>query len=342
MSNISVFCFAASYFVALVLEIAGLWVRFGWHRVAMVVMAMAGLVAHTIYLATNSTADLAILSSPESWYLVVAWVLAAFYLWVAFSAPHTAMGLFVLPLVLATIGFAELSSHERFSQDRASQFWSGLHGALMTLATVTVCVGFIAGLMYLIQSYRLKQKLPPSPQFRLPSLEWLERTNSRSLGLSALLVSGGFFTGVVLSRMQHVGDSDYRLHSDPVVITLLVMLVWLVVAEMFRLVYPSARGGRKVAYLTLASFGFLVITLIAFTMSKNHGRGNSAAKEEQTPQAIHFIADELRLVGQRFEGLPPHPNPLPLILREETVISVTCFDAKDVEERGPMEAEVLS
>ncbi|WP_442483496.1 hypothetical protein [Aeoliella sp. SH292] len=342
MSGITVFCFAASYFVALVLEIAGLWVRFGWHRVAMVVMAMAGLVAHTIFLATNSTADLAILSSPESWYLVVAWVLAAFYLWVAFSAPQTAMGLFVLPLVLSTIGFAELSSHERFSHDRASQFWSGLHGALMTLATVTVCVGFIAGLMYLIQSYRLKQKLPPSPQFRLPSLEWLERTNSRSLGLSALLVSGGFFTGVVLSRMQHVGDSDYRLHSDPVVITLLVMLVWLVVAEMFRLVYPSARGGRKVAYLTLASFGFLVITLIAFTITENHGRGRNASTRDEAPrQASTQIADELRLVGMHSEGFPPHPNPLPHFVRESTAEKSELDGANETRERG-QDAEVPS
>ena len=33
--------------------------------------------------------------------------------------------------------------------------------------------------------------------------------------------------------------------------------LWLVAAEVFRLVYPAARRGRKVAYLTLASFVFL-------------------------------------------------------------------------------------
>jgi hypothetical protein len=43
------------------------------------------------------------------------------------------------------------------------------------------------------------------------------------------------------------------------------MLLWLVVAEVFRLVYPAARQGRKVAYLTLASFLFLVITVLALT-----------------------------------------------------------------------------
>lgn len=286
MSGVSIFCFAASYTIALVLEVTGLWVRFGWHRVAMVVMAVAGLVAHSLYLVAQSLGEVAPLGSPENWCLVVAWVLAAFYLWVVFTAPNSAMGLFVLPLVLTIIAVGVGASHEPFVAERASLFWNALHGCLMLLATVTVCVGFVAGLMYLIQSWRLKQKLPPSPQFRLPSLEWLEQINSRSLGVSAVLVAGGFISGVVLSRIRHGGEADYRLLADPVVLTLLLMLVWLVGAEVFRLLYPSARTGRKVAYLTLASFGFLVITLVTFAATGIHGAPPApvAALQQQGPQ----------------------------------------------------------
>lgn len=291
MSGITILCFAASYALALLLEVAGLWKRFGWHRAVMVLLAVAGLVAHSLYLASHATGDLSILNTPEHWYLVVAWVLAAFYLWVVFTSPGTSMGLFVLPLVLVVIGVAIGASDQPFAEARASQFWNALHGTLMTLATVTVCVGFVAGLMYLIQSWRLKHKLPPSPQFRLPSLEWLERTNSRSLGFSAVLVAGGFISGIVLSRLRHGGEADYRLLADPVVLSLLLMLVWLVSAEIFRLVYPSARGGRKVAYLTLASFGFLVITLITFATTDIHGRPPSAASSQS--------GTSLRLVNQR-------------------------------------------
>lgn len=300
MSGVTIFCFAASYTVALVLEVAGLWVRFGWHRAAMVVMAVAGLVAHTLYLTAEASGDVAILGSPENWYLVVAWVLAAFYLWVVFTAPNSAMGLFVLPLVLAVIAFAEGASHEPFAAQRASRFWNALHGTLMMLATVTVCVGFIAGLMYLIQSWRLKHKLPASPKFRLPSLESLERINSRSLGISAILVAGGFISGIVLSRIRHGGEADYRLLADPVVLTLLLMLVWLIVAEMFRLVYPAARSGRKVAYLTLASFGFLVITLITFTATDIHGSppATDDSLRESVQRPLQSSAS-LRLAGLR-------------------------------------------
>jgi hypothetical protein len=50
------------------------------------------------------------------------------------------------------------------------------------------------------------------------------------------------------------------------------MLLWLVAAEAFRLVYPAARRGRKVAYLTLASFAFVVITVLVLTLVESgHG-----------------------------------------------------------------------
>jgi ABC-type uncharacterized transport system permease subunit len=58
------------------------------------------------------------------------------------------------------------------------------------------------------------------------------------------------------------------------VLSLAAMLLWLVAAEVFRLVYPAARRGRKVAYLTLASFVFLVIALASLMLLDTvHGAG---------------------------------------------------------------------
>jgi hypothetical protein len=43
-------------------------------------------------------------------------------------------------------------------------------------------------------------------------------------------------------------------------------------------VYPAARQGRKVAYLTLASFVFLVIALASFTLLDNvHSQNRRAS-----------------------------------------------------------------
>jgi ABC-type uncharacterized transport system permease subunit len=120
--------------------------------------------------------------------------------------------------------------------------------------------------MYVLQSYALKHVRSPANGLRLPSLEWLEHANSRTLGLSAVLIALGFASGLVMSIVAHRGESGYFLWTDPVVLSLGAMLLWLIAAEVFRLVYPAARRGRKVAYLTLASFVFLVIALASLTL----------------------------------------------------------------------------
>jgi hypothetical protein len=137
-------------------------------------------------------------------------------------------------------------------------------------------VGFVAGVMYLVQAARLKRKLPPSGRLRLPSLEWLEKINSRVVILSALLILIGFLSGIVL-KVTTVGR-EAMAWNDPVVSSSALMLLWLLAAALFNAVYRPARHGRKVAYLTVASFGFLVIVLGTFLLvDTGHGRAKPDA-----------------------------------------------------------------
>lgn len=278
LSNIAIICFAAPYAIALAIELASLKWRVPWRRGWLIVATVAGLLAHTGYLwARGAESQAAPLASPAEWLLLAAWVLAFVYLAAALYFPHAPSGLFLLPLVLALMGASLIADHEPFAPERASRFWGDVHGSVLLLATVSVCIGFAAGIMYLLQSSWLKQRRAPGSELRLPSLERLERINTSALGLSLLLVALGFVSGLVLAAMRHRGQVDYRLWSDPVVWSLAAMLLWLVVAEAFRLVYPAARRGRKVAYLTLASFGFLVIVLASLLLVDTvHSAANDA------------------------------------------------------------------
>jgi ABC-type uncharacterized transport system permease subunit len=263
-TGVNMSCFTVSYAVALALEAAGLWTRPRWRRLAVIAAATAGVVAHTWYLGRRAgEAPWAPLSSQHDWYLAAAWVLAVIHVSMVLYYPRASMGLFLLPITLALIAAANWASAEPMATFAASRFWGRLHGVFLMLGTVAVLLGFVAGLMYLVQSYWLKHKLPGGDRFRLPSLEWLERVNSRSLGAAALLVALGFFTGVLMRTSQT--DAGGVPWTDPVVLSTSGMLSWLIAAEAFRLAYPAARRGRKVAYLTLAGFVFLVLTLAAFT-----------------------------------------------------------------------------
>ena len=274
LSGISIICFAASYAVALVLEAIGLRKRPAWLRLAVIATSAAGLVAHTLYLAYVAADANAQPMSAVEWVLMAAWVLAVVYMAALFYLPRTPTGVVLLPIVLALIGGSLFADPEPLAAERSSDLWGLFHGITLLLGTVAVCIGFLAGLMYVVQSYALKHLRSPTNGLRLPSLEWLERINSRALGLSAVLVALGFVSGLIMSLGRHHGEAAYTLWNDPVVWSLAAMMLWLVAAEVFRLVYPAARRGRKVAYLTLASFGFLVIALAALMLVDTvHGAG---------------------------------------------------------------------
>jgi ABC-type uncharacterized transport system permease subunit len=281
-SGINIICFAASYAVALGIEILSLWRPLRVGRLAEIAAAGAGLIAHTWYLGVRvANQPAAPLSSQQEWFLLAAWLLAAVYVAARLYYPQKSLGLFLLPGVLGLVGAATLASSQPLADYEAPRVWGLVHGIFLLLGTIAVLVGFFAGLMYLIQSHRLKQKRPPTVGLRLPSLEWLERTNSRSLAAATVLVLGGFLTGILT---QLIEDKRHSLSwSNPVVLSLTLMTVWLLVAEVFRLIYPAARQGRKVAYLTLAAFVFLLLVFASVMWGDSFHNQRAERAESSAP-----------------------------------------------------------
>ncbi len=266
LSGITITCFAASYAITLVLEVSRLVFQATIRNVVMIAFAAAGLFAHTVFLIVHARAEMAggMLLPLSSWHdfcLLAAWVLVAAYLGLTLRKPQLSVGVFVLPLALALVGVARLlRDAPPFSANEAMSLWRLIHGSALLLGTVGVALGFATGVMYLIQSYRLKHKLPPNPRFKLPSLEWLQRFNVESLFISTAALAVGLISGVVLNlinRRQSGGIS----WTDPVVLSSGVLFLWLLAVVIFEWVYKPARAGRKVAYLTVASFVFLALVL---------------------------------------------------------------------------------
>jgi ABC-type uncharacterized transport system permease subunit len=265
--GLDILVFSGCYAVALLLEIPGLWPRVRHRRAARLAAASAGVLAQTAYLSQRVIAMPYVpLASHHDWLILAAWLLAVIYVGALFYYPRASLGVFLLPAVLALAAVAKFADNQPLASFQAPRVWGLVHGVFLLLGTVAVLLGFLAGLMYLLQSYRLKHKMPPREGLRLPSLEWLERVNSRALGAAALLIGGGFLTGIV-SRFAQQGGNGSVPWGDPVVLSLVAMFAWLVVAESFRLVYPAARQGRKVAYLTIAAFLFLLLMLATVTLS---------------------------------------------------------------------------
>jgi ABC-type uncharacterized transport system permease subunit len=267
MHGITITCFLASYAISLVLELARLFFQAQVRTLLALGFAAAGLVAHSFYLVGRARGELtnAVLVPLSSWHdfcLLAAWVLVGAYLGLSLRRPQNAVGIFLLPLVLGLIGLAVLwRGGGAFAAPAALNVWRLMHGLALLLGTAAVTLGFATGIMYLVQSYRLKHKLPPRQGFRLPTLEWLQRFNHEALLISTCLMAAGLLSGVILNlgeRVPPVGGVEW---TDPVVVSSGVLFAWLLAVTLFGTLYRPARQGKKVAYLTLASFVFLLLAL---------------------------------------------------------------------------------
>lgn len=279
LSGITLLIFAACYLITLGLEISRIFVRAQVRAFLSLAFATLGLVVHTLYLIGEQRGLIPSgpISSWHQWCLMAAWVLVSLYVIAAFAQPGTSLGLFLLPLVLLLTGVAYLMDQVApFSATTSTETWGLIHGTALLAGTVVVMLGFVTGIMFLIQSYRLKHKMLSAEGFKLPSLEWLEMTNRRALVVSTCLLAGGLFAGILLKI-----NNDSFPWTDPVIWSSAILFLWLVAAMVFELVYRPARRGQKVAYLTMANFVFLafVLALVLFGPSQ-HARTLEQSQED--------------------------------------------------------------
>lgn len=282
LREISVTCFFASYLVVLVLELLRLLGRIPGRGLAVIGMMVVGLFTHVAYLVirlasgtgTGPAGDrVGLLASWTEWLLMLALGMAVSYLVLYLRRPDTVIGLFFLPSILATIGLGlAVSDLPPFSRTEAVEVWRSIHGLGMVVGAGAVLIGFLSGVMYLAQSARLKKKKAGGTLLRLPTLEALGRLNRRCLVTSTTAVGLGMVAGFVmnLNRWGYVGWSDRGIWFS------CLLFAWLTIATAVEFSYPSAQQSRKTLFLTLASFGFLVLTMVGI-LSSSHGRPDPKA-----------------------------------------------------------------
>ena len=272
LREISITCFFTCYLIVLVLELLRLLGRIPGRALLVIVMTAIGLFTHICYLMLRATessggGDVGMLATWSDWSLLLALGLAVCFFVLYLRRPDTIVSFFFLPAVMALIGLAiAFRDLAPFTRNEAVDVWRSVHALAMMVGSVAVLIGFLAGVMYLVQSWRLKHKRAGST-FRLPTLESLGRLNRRCLVISTTAVAVGLLAGVVmnLNRWGHV------VWTDRGVLLSMLLLLWLAAATSLEYFYEPASRGRKAVYLTLASLGFLILAMIG-VLSSSHGQ----------------------------------------------------------------------
>lgn len=257
LQHVTVFCFAASYTLALLVEIARLVQPRMILRVVGNLLGAAGLLAHLIYLLVQKPS----LASSSGSLLFLAFVLAVFWLYGSLHHAKVAWGVFVLPLVLGLIGLSLVTpgwagDEPIWASLRGPKFWGMTHGILVLMAAVGICVGFLASVMYFVQVYRLRSKSTPGQGIKLLNLERLEMMNRRAILWAFPLLTLGLVVGLAVSIQNGELSQGWR---SPKILSALGL--WAVFAILLYLRYGVHIRGRRVAIMTILAFAVLLVAL---------------------------------------------------------------------------------
>jgi ABC-type uncharacterized transport system permease subunit len=155
--------------------------------------------------------------------------------------------------------------------------WGTLHGMLLLAGCVATFVAFASGLMYLVQSSRLKSKRSPRFGFALPSLEQLERWNRGAITAAFPLLTFGLGIGVALNLESQRAGQRVLGWTDPKVLS--TAGVWLVFALLLHARYRPEWRGKRVMFLTIGATAFLAFALLGvdLLLPTAHGVPRQAA-----------------------------------------------------------------
>jgi ABC-type uncharacterized transport system permease subunit len=270
LDQLSVVCFASTYGLALLAELARFVVRSAARWYITTGLMALGWLLQTAYLANLALKNptMLIMTEFES-VMLLSWMVALIGLYLMLRSPKPmAVGIFVLPVVLGLVIIAGwLAPRTSAWPDWGATilFWGTVHGAFLLGGAVFTCVAFFFGLMYLVQMRRLKSKRPLRFGVALPSLELSERINRGAITIAFPLLTFGLLIGIILSLAAPgsetmVSTAHPLRWTDPKVLSALLM--WLVFAALLHARFRPAMRGRNVMVLTVVAFAFLVFTWV--------------------------------------------------------------------------------
>jgi cytochrome c-type biogenesis protein CcsB len=223
-----------------------------------------GFLFHTVALAAKAAASSS--SSHPSFFEALSffsWMIILVFLLVEFRHRIHVLGSFMVPLALMSlISAAALPETVPTLKPVFKTLW--IHVALSMLGAVGFAVGFVAGVMYLIQERLLKSKRFNVLYSKLPALDFLDRLNQQSIVLGFPLLTLGIVTGAISAEFSRGSYMTWNPEQTGAVVTWLFYFVVL----LGRL--TVGWRAKRAAYLTVVGFACVILTLVGVVL-KGHG-----------------------------------------------------------------------
>ena len=235
---------------------------FGASRIATVLLVLAAF-AHTfaIGMETMRVGHVPFASATSATSTFV-WLLALSYLYVELTTGERAMGVFILPLLVA---LQTIPAFRTLVEDPRSAIlespWFNVHIPSLLFAYASFALAGVLGITYVLQFKEIKAKDLGFFYERLPSLNVLDEMNLRAVKIGWLFLTVGLITGGIwASQLPSSGNRTSMSMADPKIFV--AVLCWAVYS--FELYAQRAIGwrGRRAALLSAIGFGIVLLNFV--------------------------------------------------------------------------------
>jgi len=208
------------------------------------------------------------IAGPTSAISTFVWLLALAYLYTEMTTDERAMGVFILPLLVALqVIPAFTPGVESRSAVLAGPLF-GIHVFSLLFAYASFALACVIGITYVLLFKEIKAKHLGIFYARLPSLQILDRMNSRATATGWAFLTLGLIVGVVWTlearplAPEHSNVQAMSL-NDPKI--LFAVLTWAVYSFAVMARRMMGWNGRRAAWLS--AFGFIIVLLTFVPLS---------------------------------------------------------------------------
>jgi ABC-type transport system involved in cytochrome c biogenesis permease subunit len=205
------------------------------------------------------------------------WLLALAYLYMEMTTEERALGVFIVPLLVALQSLRALNPVVEKRVPILESPWFGVHVASLLFAYASFALACVIGITYVLLFKEIKAKHLGFFYKRLPSLDSLDLMNARTVTLGWVFLTIGVLVGTIWAAEAKGGPIfDPRVQAmslaDPKILGAVVCWAIYTFALYAR---RLGWGGQRAAYLSAIGFAIVLFNFvpIGYFLTRSHNFG---------------------------------------------------------------------
>ena len=237
-------------------------------------LLLLAVLAHTFVIGMQTMEAHFAFANPSRAVSTFVWLLTLSYLYVELTTDERSMGVFILPIIVALQLIPVLWPGVENRDPVLESPWFWVHLSSLLFAYASFGLAAVLGLTYVLQFKEIKKKHLGHLYMRLPSLQILDRMNSRATATGWAFLTLGLIVGVIWmleARPSAPQNSNVQALSlnDPKI--LFAALTWAVYSFAVLARKMSGWNGRRAAWLSAVGFIIVLLTFVPLSyFSSSH------------------------------------------------------------------------